>query len=446
MLVALLIVPSLTLLSLCLYLSSSVSVAALLLLLSLALCFVLFRLPPSPSMLHWSGSVMGHRGCRTNLNVPENSLLAFAYAVEHGAHAIELDCSLSADGVIVCMHDGSVERTCEGSGEVGELSFAAINALRFRSTGKRMAEHEPVGEPEMDKRRRWNAPSTTRSSGAAAATDGQGGMEDEEEGCGEEWAPTLPYPSSLLPERLCGPPSLEQVVRFVQHHGLRVMIEVKEYRRPHLLFQRLLELYDAYPYLWRHSYVATFNPWHIYCLRSLQPTLPTCLLYCRGCLEWYHTDGSREMQLPAPLNHRPVRWLLDELLLHSIPLVATFLRPACLGPHDVLLSIEQCEMFRRQGVMMYVWCVNRRCELQLWSEEGAVVGTDFVFPLRDVKGEGKEVREGRMEWTLQDERRWQEEIKEQHMQLHTQPVAEQQQGMQGIGADGKARSALIVDA
>ena len=378
---------------------------------------------------------MGHRGCRTNLNIPENSLQAFAFAVEHGAHAVELDVSLSADGVLTVMHDNTVDRTCEGHGEVGEMMFACINGLRFRKTGKRTPEHEPV-EPESVKRQRWNAPTTTHAAAAAAATPhpaGRAGSVEERDAaeceCGEEWLPRLPFPPSLLPgERVTGPPSLEQVVRLVQQHGLRLMIELKEWRRPELLFERLLQLYAAYPYLQQHSFVATFNPYHLYRLRSLQPSLPTCLLYCRDCLQWYHTDGSREMQLPALINTRPVRWLLDQALLQSIPLVAAFLRPACLGPQNVLLSIERCEAFRLQGVLMYVWCVNRSCELQLWSQEGAVVGTDFVFPLRDSRAEGEEARDGQLHYTLQDERRWQEELK-------------QQSG----GGEGQARRALTLD-
>ena len=238
--------------------------------------------------------------------------------MEHGAHAIELDCSLSLDGVITCMHDGGVERTTYGQGEVGALSFKTINALTFRKTGKPQPEHEPV-EPDAEKRKRWNAP--TSRSGAPSPITGE-----PEEECGDDWTPSLPFPATLLPEEsVTGPPSLEQVVRFAQHHGLRVMIEIKEYRRPALLLEKLLALYAQYPYLQAHSYVATFNAYHIYRLRSLAPRLPTCLLYCRDCLQWYHTDGSREMQLPALLNHRPVRWLLDQLLLHSIPLVAAFL-------------------------------------------------------------------------------------------------------------------------
>ena len=107
------------------------------------------------------------------------------------------------------------------------------------------------------------------------------------------------------------------------------------------------------------------------------------------------------------------------------------------------MSIETCEMFRKQGTMMYVWCVNRRHELGLWSEEGAIVGTDFCFPLRDDRGEGKEVREGRMEWSMLDERRFmdeQRELKEAHES--TAPELRQQSAP---GADGKVRPALIVD-
>ena len=92
MIVSLFIVHSLTLLSLSLYLSSSFSVFLLLLSLALVVFFFAFRLPASPSMLHWSGTVMGHRGCRTNLNIPENSLLSFQSPT---AHTVSAHCTAS---------------------------------------------------------------------------------------------------------------------------------------------------------------------------------------------------------------------------------------------------------------------------------------------------------------------------------------------------------------
>ena len=80
--------------------------------------------------------VMAHRG--DSGKYPENTMLAFEKARQTGCHGIELDVHLSADGEAVVIHDERVDRTTDGSGWVGELSFAQLQALdasyRFRGT------------------------------------------------------------------------------------------------------------------------------------------------------------------------------------------------------------------------------------------------------------------------------------------------------------------------
>lgn len=51
----------------------------------------------------YPGWVQGHRGAKAV--VPENSLEGFAWTIEHGVPSVELDVRLTADGVLVCVHD-----------------------------------------------------------------------------------------------------------------------------------------------------------------------------------------------------------------------------------------------------------------------------------------------------------------------------------------------------
>ncbi|MRR52715.1 MAG: glycerophosphoryl diester phosphodiesterase, partial [Rhodocyclaceae bacterium] len=67
--------------------------------------------------------LLAHRGA--SAYAPENTLAAFQLALQQGAHGVELDAKLSADGAIVVMHDASVDRTTNGSGKVKELPLAA---------------------------------------------------------------------------------------------------------------------------------------------------------------------------------------------------------------------------------------------------------------------------------------------------------------------------------
>ncbi len=68
-----------------------------------------------------------HRGASGRS--PENTLLAFRYAFELGADAIECDVQLCADGVPVIIHDATVDRTTNGTGEVSRLSLDALQRL-----------------------------------------------------------------------------------------------------------------------------------------------------------------------------------------------------------------------------------------------------------------------------------------------------------------------------
>ena len=69
----------------------------------------------------------GHRGARGH--APENTLLAFALAFDLGADGIECDAQLSADGRLIIIHDGTVNRTTSGRGAVRDLSFDALRQL-----------------------------------------------------------------------------------------------------------------------------------------------------------------------------------------------------------------------------------------------------------------------------------------------------------------------------
>lgn len=71
--------------------------------------------------------IIGHRGA--SAGAPENTLAAFGLAAEQGAHGIELDVRMSADGNLVVMHDPTVDRTTNGSGAVAQMTTEALRAL-----------------------------------------------------------------------------------------------------------------------------------------------------------------------------------------------------------------------------------------------------------------------------------------------------------------------------
>lgn len=80
---------------------------------------------------------IAHRGA--SAYEPENTLRAFARAIEMGATFIELDVHLSRDGHPVVIHDADISRTTTGAGRVQDLTLDEIQ--RF-DAGR--GEHVPT--------------------------------------------------------------------------------------------------------------------------------------------------------------------------------------------------------------------------------------------------------------------------------------------------------------
>ena len=68
--------------------------------------------------------IIAHRGASGH--VPENTLLSFQRAYDLGAEMIELDVHETLDGELVCIHDSTVDRTTNGSGEVHTFTYKEL--------------------------------------------------------------------------------------------------------------------------------------------------------------------------------------------------------------------------------------------------------------------------------------------------------------------------------
>ncbi len=71
--------------------------------------------------------IIAHRGASGEF--PENTLPAFAAAIEAGAQMCELDVQLTGDAVAVVIHDETVDRTTNGTGAVAAISLAQVRRL-----------------------------------------------------------------------------------------------------------------------------------------------------------------------------------------------------------------------------------------------------------------------------------------------------------------------------
>lgn len=95
--------------------------------------------------------ICSHRGITKagiDAGVPENSLEAIDYAVKAGAEILEIDVRPTKDGVLVLMHDETIDRTTTGSGKVADLTYAQLQqyVLKDYNTGAPTAHKIPTLE------------------------------------------------------------------------------------------------------------------------------------------------------------------------------------------------------------------------------------------------------------------------------------------------------------
>ncbi|MFN4260597.1 MAG: glycerophosphodiester phosphodiesterase [Gemmataceae bacterium] len=71
--------------------------------------------------------IIAHRGA--SLECPENTLAAARRAIAVGATATEIDIRTSKDGVLVCSHDATLDRTTNGKGPINAHTLAELKQL-----------------------------------------------------------------------------------------------------------------------------------------------------------------------------------------------------------------------------------------------------------------------------------------------------------------------------
>ena len=74
--------------------------------------------------------VAAHRAAHNNY--PENSLAAVQEAIDLGVDIVEIDVQVSKDGVPVIMHDGKIDRTTNGNGELRKFTLEELKSFRLK--------------------------------------------------------------------------------------------------------------------------------------------------------------------------------------------------------------------------------------------------------------------------------------------------------------------------
>lgn len=78
--------------------------------------------------------IFGHRGFPEKF--PENSLEGFTYALEHHIDGIEFDVHLTKDQIPVIMHDETIDRTTNGTGEIRNFTLAELQRFHLENAEK----------------------------------------------------------------------------------------------------------------------------------------------------------------------------------------------------------------------------------------------------------------------------------------------------------------------
>ena len=90
---------------------------------------------------------VAHRGASGS--APENTLAALRLAADFGATWVEIDATVTADGVAVLHHDDLIDRCSNGSGLTLTHSFSALSGLDFGGWFSAEFEGEPLATLEQ---------------------------------------------------------------------------------------------------------------------------------------------------------------------------------------------------------------------------------------------------------------------------------------------------------
>lgn len=96
--------------------------------------------------------ISAHRGGRDIPGYPENSLEVFKYIVEEIPAMLECDLNMSSDGVLLLMHDNSLDRTTTGAGLVTDQSWAELQTLKLIDDFGKITDYSI---PSLEEVLRW---------------------------------------------------------------------------------------------------------------------------------------------------------------------------------------------------------------------------------------------------------------------------------------------------
>ncbi|MEO5821948.1 MAG: glycerophosphodiester phosphodiesterase family protein [Vicinamibacteraceae bacterium] len=215
-----------------------------------------FMMPPSSSP--W---LVAHRGA--SAYAPEHTIAAYTLALEQGADYVEQDLTLTRDGVLVCLHDDTLERTTD---------------VETRFPDRAVAETGAGGSPV----KRWYANDFTL---AELKTLDAGSWFDAR--FAGERVPTFEEAIALVKGRAGIFPELKSPAR-LNARGVDVEQAVAAVLAKHGLIDAQVKGRPA-------VYLQSFEEKSVRRLATLLPAVPRALLIgAKDAARWLTADGLRE--------------------------------------------------------------------------------------------------------------------------------------------------------
>jgi len=265
--------------------------------------------------------IFGHRGAA--LDMPENTLSAFRTCRSKGGDGIEIDVEFTSDAVAIILHDDTVDRTTDGTGEINAMSF--------------------------EEARKLNAAAKHKMS------------------------------STLASEPL---PTLEESLTLCLELGLHVFIEVKSAAfkgttNAKLAAAAIVDLYSRFPDLYKTAMVCSFDPRVLYILRSRNPGIVTAMIW-RPWVNSYNLDNTpKKANAPLSTALAAIYDIIHAYILHGF--LWYFLGFSIMSTNKNDLSANSIRWWRERGVVPVTWTVNTQAEKSFFARHGVPVMTDSMI-------------------------------------------------------------------
>ncbi len=265
--------------------------------------------------------VWAHRGA--SAYAPENTLEAFALAVEQKADGVELDVQLTRDGELVVIHDETIDRVSEGRGYVRDYTLQELKRFHYNKTHPEYAQAsiptlaQVIHDETIDR-----------------VSEGRGYVRDYtlQELKRFHYNKTHPeYAQASIP-------TLAQVYDLLKPSGLVINVEIKTGIFFYPGIEEKLNRLEQEMGMGGRIIYSSFNHYSVMRMKELNPRAKTGLLYADG--------------------------------FQNVPAYAADLGADAL--HPVLYNLQYegfLEDCRRYGLALHVWTVDDEAQMQALADQ-----------------------------------------------------------------------------